>query len=671
MKQLFKFCFYPALFVLVAFSAILLSASGTAAAASDSSCVINPKGGIFPQGQAINIGIECGAKVTKASYRWDKGGASQAINNGLAQFNFGGTKNQILYLNYTYYYFYKGAKKFKKISSSAIFKVSKDVCVISPNGGKFSNNAPVDIKCGANVKNISYGWGSEKSKAFNPSTPILFETKKNNVLSLTYFYPLPKSTKLKEVNVRANFSVQRCIDTASGVIYTTGSSVTSFGNYCSGNSIISYYCDGNEKKTSSPQVCTGGCKNNNCVIDNFIADKQHLFDTEAKCVSNNDYANYALKSNYFVNDKDALAIAAGAKTVVMPSTAEFKERDITWRIINALQMIGYTENGIFYNRKIASSTIKEIDCRLAKTESVIKTQSAKLPNFMDISGPQFRENLPREYAAYTYATIFDLFNINPNTQFLSYTNNCLLATLCPQMPEAIANGGDKQCSDKSLIASAPKYIVQSPGLFGFYKDSFNNFMFSGALDGGQYPPHSIPFIAAYQSILVHEMAHEMDKVNIGINEKYQKYKRSECSLNNGYMDFGGVNSPFSDDNIKGNQDIDDFVSVYASGMGDFTNLNKNYLPGQYNRNEDIAESMAAYILYPEYFRWRVTTSQWKGKIALRNKYNFIKNNVFSGREFTYPYYAAKKLYRIPVHINGLIEANSDMEKFNLSDIKVK
>lgn len=352
-----------------------------------------------------------------------------------------------------------------------------------------------------------------------------------------------------------------------------------------------------------------------------------------------------LKSNYFSNDKDAIDIAKGNLDVRLPSSAYFKERDIKWRIVNVFRMIGYEPSGIPYGTVIGKEKIIDLDSRLYGVEKIIYSQAAKFPLYKSISGPDFKDNIPQEFPAYMFASIFDLFNSGP-IKYQSYTNECLLSNILPNMCGALAN-------DKSISCGLlePPFTIQTPELFGFANRR-------RTITAEEYPGQSVESTFRYAAVVVHEFVHDLDATLISNFDFFPR--KIFCSSN--YMDFHKSGSPFyytqPGDFLYKNKpnsakDINDAVSLYAAGI---ENSREDYRDW-----EDAAESVTAYILTPEYFRERM-----KNSALLRAKYDYIRDNIFGGIEFENLNLKSISDFEFPDVIGDGI---SNLQRFSLSDIR--
>ncbi|GAA6204599.1 MULTISPECIES: hypothetical protein [Thalassotalea] len=359
-----------------------------------------------------------------------------------------------------------------------------------------------------------------------------------------------------------------------------------------------------------------------------------------------------INSAWFCGDEEAEQVLQGNATVqlpldIYPLPAEFGLR---WRIIQALRLLGYEKHGINTGETVDSTKLREIDEKLAAIEPVIATKSDKLPNYMDISGPNFADNLSQTFAAHLFSSIFDLIN-SGITQYQKHTNECLIANLVPQMCGALIDMGVSSGSCKNNPVFLDEIIIQTPELFSF--DSQKR----SAIRADEHPyDETVSSTFSYVSVLIHEMVHDLDARSGDSEYMHPIYDRKEVCSDKLIDYMNSSINPFvfaSED--YGNQDVKDFVSRYASGLGNANNSYRSW--------EDVAESITSYILLPEYFRDRMQHSE-----LLQNKYNWVRDVVFNGIEFTNPYLNSTD-YKVSGTTSEFYTEN-ELSRFSITDIKV-
>jgi len=625
---------YSFLIILIIASTLLFANATNAALPEEEICVITPVSGIFFE--RTQITIICGSRIVKSSYYW--GTEKPKTFNKTAKTFYNADKFQAL----TVSYIYQGKdKKNKPRTYTWYFSSGHNTCEVTPKGGlvQTGQSTLIQVRCGKNVRNATYQWGNEKAISFKDKAGAIFEYDRKIPLLVRFQYPLSsKSSYLKNNMVTAEFVPKFCKDSDGGnepeIMGTLsasgpkGEGILNSADKCiDSKKLKEFYC-GVEGINSIDVNCEYGCSNGAC---NYPPGKKYSFDREPLCAPTCDNQSCQLTSEYFKNDTEAQSITNINQSIVL-NNSKTSIGTLGWRVANALQMAGYSSQAMMYGRTVDKKFITELDCRLAKAELLINQKAAKLPEFLKVAGPDFKGNIPQKFAAYTYASIFDLFNTGGN--YLSYTNQCLMAGLCYQMPEAIAAG----CSDKTYSSFNQNKIIQSPALFGFSMGSGSgiNFRFRPALAKDSLPD-SYPDIELYQNILIHEFTHWLDSRH--------NFPRNYCTGQS--QIFNKLESPFI--NIS-SYSSSDFVSGYAMT----------------NPHEDAAESVTAYIMYPDYFRIRAAT-----RPILKMKYDYLKNSVFGGYEFKNPNITKVELNKIaPSYIPNVTNSLSvGTDKFMIGDIR--
>jgi hypothetical protein len=333
-----------------------------------------------------------------------------------------------------------------------------------------------------------------------------------------------------------------------------------------------------------------------------------------------------LKSKLFAGDADALAIANGQMSVAIPATQsgtleEYQAIDgnwrIKWKIARAYLLLGYERKAFPFGKTIGAAEMLNLDAKAFAAEKTLYRQSARFGDFHLISGPDFWNNLSQEFIGGNLATLLDLFNVG-SVKYQAVNNNCALANYVPHMCGQLADFGT--VTGQSCMSVGPEEMlpanqldIQSPDLFGY-----NNRR--DRIPANDLPVYALSFSSVLWLTLVHEFTHDLDKRwendaqnNMALDRK------SYCSTN--LMDFQLSGTPFVFTGMPGTQNPKDYVSGYAAGL---TNAGQDY-----RDFEDVAESVTAYVLLPEYFRYHAGFSA-----ALKARYDYIKNNIFKGKEFS-------------------------------------
>jgi len=368
----------------------------------------------------------------------------------------------------------------------------------------------------------------------------------------------------------------------------------------------------------------------------------------------NTCANPLLRSRYFAHDSEAIQLAKKlTNTVDIPDSELSPERGLSWRIVNGLRMIGTEPFGMPLGTKYSGKNMRSLDTQLSTIEPIMYASSQRSPSYTSILGANYKHHIPKVFTTYIMNAVFDLYNSGP-TKYFTFSNECLIASLIPTMCGALADSDDNsglQCYNNQSFKKIP-IIFQTPELYGF-----NNIR--REIHEDEYPNVFSTSTFQYVETIVHEFAHELDSTLQNMDpilngQTTSAYKRANTCMDT-YISYYNTGSPFTKTYANGTQPVADFISNYAAGLTNSTKM--------YSRLEDTAESMAAYILTPEYFRSRMKLSA-----TLKNKYLYLKNNVFGGIEFRNPQLNSKTVYTFPNTMSVFYSINN-ISKFVVSNIK--
>lgn len=228
-----------------------------------------------------------------------------------------------------------------------------------------------------------------------------------------------------------------------------------------------------------------------------------------------------LKSKYLRDDAEAQAFLDNAESFELPSSRFLTPvGNLEWRIINAMHMTGSDHDSTGSGETIDAEQLRSIDAELVKAEAIIAAQAAKLPNFSEISGPDYLDNIPQAFAAHMYATILEMFNFGP-IKYQTLSNECLLANMIPQMCGALVDMGVEEGSPGCKSPSAnlrEDQIVQSPELFGF-----NNVR--REICANELPSWGNSSTMHYVGTLIHEFVHDLDARYSSLPSMHAQYDR--------------------------------------------------------------------------------------------------------------------------------------------------
>lgn len=353
-------------------------------------------------------------------------------------------------------------------------------------------------------------------------------------------------------------------------------------------------------------------------------------------------------SHYFANDVEAQALWNGERTVTMPAFNSVEDLGLQWRVINALRALGYEAPAIT-GRVIDAAAFKTIDQRLAIREKLFDDDAARLPNFQDIWAPQFRDNLPQTFGVHVMVRVLELFN-QGSRQYQTIDNQCLLANIVPAMCGTLVDMGTTDgtaCSGSSPLRE--QQIIQMPEFY-----SFSNVRRQISAD--ELPEVGVPIASTcqYAATLVHEFTHDIDNFWRATYMDKQFNRAQACGTE--YMHFDKPGSPFMQSVTAGSQNLAEYVSGYAAGVINAGN--------DYRVWEDVAESVTAYIVFPEYFRTRASAN-----LKLQARYDYIKTEIFGGVEFRN--LALDSQSFSPPNAGTMVGLCLEAEEFRMDDIVVK
>ena len=286
---------------------------------------------------------------------------------------------------------------------------------------------------------------------------------------------------------------------------------------------------------------------------------------------------------------------------------------LPWRIINAQRLLGLESDAIARGNTIDAGAFKIIDQRLAEREKLFDADVLRLLKYQAILAPQFRDNLPQAFGVHVMVRVLDLLNRGPR-QYNQINNECLLANVIPNMCGSIVDMGTidgSSCTSRAPLRE--KQIIQMPDLY-----SFSNVRRQITADELPVEGNGIANTCSYVATLVHEFTHDTD---LSLNNSYtnMQYDRlAHCSSE--LMDFAKTNSPFLQNVQAGTQNRAEYITDYAAGLNSQTQ--------DYRYWEDAAETVTAYMVFPEYFRSKAALN-----VKLKARYDYVKTEIFGGVEF--------------------------------------
>jgi len=235
------------------------------------SCLVAPDGGNHFRGKEISL--TCGQSVVAASYQWDQGAVVNFKNSTSTWF--AADKKRVLKVKYRYQTNVNGKMVEKAVSLNKIFEANQRYCNISPDGGVYGKNINIFIECGKNVKRSTWRWGNGTVYNFSPSTDIKFVADFSKNLNIAFAYDLVNGKGVEERVVKFSkiFRVPQCVDSDKGkndglkgtLTYTGQTIKRNYTDFCVGNVLTEYYCNGSNLMAFVKIHCPAGCNNGSCV----------------------------------------------------------------------------------------------------------------------------------------------------------------------------------------------------------------------------------------------------------------------------------------------------------------------------------------------------------------------------------------------------------------------
>jgi len=363
-----------------------------------------------------------------------------------------------------------------------------------------------------------------------------------------------------------------------------------------------------------------------------------------------------IQSRFFRDDAEALALWKGERTVTMPTANILAEiGGLQWRVINAMRALGLEPVSITNGQTIDAAAFKDLDKRLAAREKLFDADAARLPDWQQNWAPQFEGNVPRTMSVHLMVRVLDLFNKGPR-QYQALNNQCLLANLMPAMSGGLADLGTVDGSFwYSGAALRSHQVVQLPDFHSFWN-------VRREIGANELPPAGVGAGYTCQAAVtaVHEFTHDLD---LTFKDSYMNlgYDRS-AACGPEYMAFMKPGSPFTETPAPGTQHPADYISGYAAGLSSNVPSDQDY----YKPWEDAAETVTAYVLFPEYFRTKAAASA-----RLRARYDYVKNEIFGGVEFRNTSVAPQSFDGEMTPGSPISQLCWNVREFRLDDVGVK
>lgn len=339
---------------------------------------------------------------------------------------------------------------------------------------------------------------------------------------------------------------------------------------------------------------------------------------------------FTLKSQFLKNDATAQKIASGEVNDVDISTFPLKNirsyvstNSFAYRVVSALRMLGYQEglnsetwvgqeflgdfkriNNLTVNTKIDSATLQKIDEQLSVRESEDLKLAKNFPLY-----PYFMEAPKNEPTKEHAAALFDIaFSALPSN-LVVWSEANFKAYLRDQGGKQFSGSGSnyKVCLSVLYPEVDDNCTLNTRGVSSFWGPALS-------IVGTQ----------------IHEYAHFLDSnlyskesgTSRGIIDTTGFYSISYDTSNTSYPS-GSTGKPYPmrrPENAK-----NEFLSSYAWGWALSGNDSDKYIR---TAGEDFAEHFAAYVVEGKVFRELAKSSP-----VLAQKYDWLKQNVFNGKEY--------------------------------------
>ena len=344
----------------------------------------------------------------------------------------------------------------------------------------------------------------------------------------------------------------------------------------------------------------------------------------------NVYAKQQLSSSFLKNDVTAKSIVNGCRfsmeNVLDKNSGYLSINSFAMKFMNGMRQVGYTGNSSSFsaiesepllwlhkfqkinnlpkNNYISLSEIVKLDKMLLSRESIDNKLSAGLPLNKIASGSS------NEPSSKHVAALFVLALQSLPTSIVKWNSTNLIDYLNIQ-----GVGGD---------GGGVGYVNNSVCFFNYFPSlnnqckSINKTMTPGLLKDDPSLVYAI----------LHEYAHYIDGKLYSPNKKTSLGAVNTEGFNSISYDISTncyPSSPWRFFKLKNpDNSKKEFVTTYAIGAE--TNTNEK---GCRSSGEDFAESFAMYVMQGSTFR-----NLAKANPIVAQKYNWLKKNVFSGREYT-------------------------------------
>ncbi len=342
-----------------------------------------------------------------------------------------------------------------------------------------------------------------------------------------------------------------------------------------------------------------------------------------------------LKSSFFKNDPIAVSIAKGNDYLLSDSFEHINSFE--FKLLSAFKQLGFVGLGysaydgqspvsgaVNYFRKIHSirasnyldkKTLEFLDKELAQREINDKKVATTYPPFSKFMDSPINEP-PKEHLAMLLAGLFGSLPKNI-TSFEGCHNVWTVEEFRDSLSYGLGGNLGRFISEDSTRYLTPQeyndLISNNQTDFKYCNDLYYS---ANQLDNCLTPALHVNTQIMSDFDYIYTVTHEF-----GHSVAFNSDNLTDVSKPSGICLFGGISFVMDSSCPAGHVSISDkkrvdnngeFISEYAKT----------------NQDEDFAESFSAYVLAGDVFRERAKSNSY-----LKQKYDFLKNNVFDKREF--------------------------------------
>ncbi len=394
------------------------------------------------------------------------------------------------------------------------------------------------------------------------------------------------------------------------------------------------------------------------IQDNFIVDQSKLIDKLER--NKNLFPNSVAKSGFFKGDEMAQEILSGHLKNYSISdfqgASENNRKTFAFKVLNALRMLGYKlncdfgyftcwhnflkDNNLVESDVVSREALEKLDQQAAELELRDSTAAKRFPLYAEFTEENLYGEPSKNHLVALFANAYELLPLALVGDANSFRN-----FFAEQLPEGNSNDYAIKCNlqHQCIVSFKTSYYSSLTN-----ENNTNNiFIIRNDFD--------------FPAINLHEYGHYLDSNVRGTREPLKQgiintttFYAITFDLSTEFNHEIGWKYYLPRENFTG-REAEFFVSEYAAG---WVQENK---PGFYTVYEDFAESFAMYVLAGNVFRCKAERHP-----VLMQKYNWLKENIFNGIEYSYEKAGqCNELYSNYQHYI----LNSPFSKFNLNEIK--